>query len=161
MNDASILENYRAAMVEVTLLEKQIDRLEAMTGPAGLGAAGGAEIRRTNMREAAIEQQLRFYMNELDRRREALSREMVCAEEVLRHVRNWRSAVVLRGMFLVGTKAARLAEQLGVSARQVYRIRNAAMTTLRQRHTCEGLALRGAGLPLTGEGGPPPQGGGG
>ncbi len=136
MNDASILENCRSAMAEAALLERQVDRLEALTGPAGLISAGGANRRRTNMREAAIEQQLSFYVKELEARRKALSGELARAEQVLAHVRCHRSAVVLRGIYLSGESVSVLAELLGLSARQVYRIRDAALTTLRQRHTC-------------------------
>ena len=73
MRDSEVLKNYRVAVLEIGLLERQIERLGGVGGPDGYGQYSLDRVAKgTNHREAAAMQRYDGLTGILERKRDAL-----------------------------------------------------------------------------------------
>ena len=125
MRDSEVLKNYRVAVLEIGLLERQIERLGGVGGPDGYGQYSLDRVAKgTNHREAAAMQRYDGLTGILERKRDALRQMTQRFEALLDMPMPIRLRAIIRSYYALGMTDEAIADALNMSARRVNSLRN-------------------------------------
>ena len=123
MTDLKVMEDYRWALKELSLLRKQEEHLLKLLGPAGLPEQTGFDARRKTSHFAAMLQQQLKEVQENIAMREAAAAGLIAAfHRVLNGVHDARTRAVLSAYYGMGWTISRTAEMLHLSEATVSRV---------------------------------------
>lgn len=125
MTNAEVLQSYRYGLMELRALDRQMDTLMRMSGPAGL-PGGLRSPSHTNDPQARLSQNLTACEEQMERSRQRLVDLTGQFEAVLTSLPDQRSRTVLRLYYAAGCTDGEIAETTGLSERTISRIRNRA-----------------------------------
>lgn len=132
MTDIEILQECRMATIEERVLSRQIDRLNMIGGPRGIGsqAIEPAADRKTNNATAGQLQQLEGLIEKLVRKRDENISIIQQAENVIERIRSRRDRIVIRSYYVEGQSEYEIADVLEMSRQWVNQRRNLLMDEL-------------------------------
>lgn len=125
MRNSDVLKDYRMAVLEIGLLERQIERLGHTGGPEGYARCSLDQVAKgTNHREAAAMQRYDGLSGILERKREELRKMTEQFEALLEMPMPIRTRAILRCYYALGMTDEAIAAELNMSTRRVNSLRN-------------------------------------
>lgn len=131
MTDIEVMQNYRCAMMELDLLERQLDRLHGTGAPDGYRSSSfGEHLRGTNNHDAAAAQHADALEQLLARKRDTLQHIAARFEEIMSAVQTPRLRLILRSYYALGMTDEAIGEEIFMSTRRVNQLRNEFLHSL-------------------------------
>ena len=131
MRNSDVLKDYRMAVLEIGLLERQIDRLGHAGGPEGYARCSLDQVAKgTNHREAAAMQRYDGLSGILERKREELRKLTEQFEALLEMPMPIRTRAILRCYYALGMTDEAIARELNMTCRRINDLRNQFLRSL-------------------------------
>lgn len=132
MTDVEILQECRLATMEEQAISKQIDRLQMIMGPRGIGsqALEPAGDRKTNNATAGQLQKLEGLIERLVRKREENITIINRAEGVIDRIRERKDRIIIRRYYFDGESEYEIADAMDMSRNWVNQRRNMILDQL-------------------------------
>lgn len=132
MTEVEILQECRMATMEERMISRQIDRLDMIGGPRGIGsqAMEPAGDRRTNNATAGQMQQLEGLIETLKRKQSEDIGIIQQAEAIIERIKNRKDRCVIRCYYVEGESEYTIAEEIEMSRQWVNQRRNQILDEL-------------------------------
>ena len=124
MTNREMLQNYRAAVIDLQELAVQLERTGGNGRPRGIQSIRYDAIRGTNDPAAAALQAAEGIEEMIDRKRDELAAMMAPIGTLMSQIGNYRTLMVIQRYYLHGSTDAVIAQEMCMSRARVNQIRN-------------------------------------